>query len=153
MQVRRRLVTPGDEAFVKRLIVATVAEDLQAWAWPETLRTSLLEMQYRGRLQSIDVDSPTAEKSIILAGDDPVGWVVIDWAGACTNVVDIAILGQHRGAGIGGAVLREIIEESAGKPVALSVNITNRAARLYERLGFKRVGGDEVQHFLERLPD
>jgi ribosomal protein S18 acetylase RimI-like enzyme len=54
--------------------------------------------------------------------------------------------------GIGSAVLRELLAEAdgAGKTVTLNVNATNRAAALYERLGFRRTGGSEVQHYMER---
>jgi hypothetical protein len=34
----------------------------------------------------------------------------------------------------------------------LNVNINNRAVALYERLGFRRQGGTEVQHFMVREP-
>jgi ribosomal protein S18 acetylase RimI-like enzyme len=154
MKVARRTMTPEDEPFVRNLIITTVADELAAWAWPEALRAQLLEMQYKGRRQAIDDGYTDAERQIILLDEQPVGWVVVLTGEQDTHIIDIAIMPDQRGKGIGGTVLGEIIAASdcRGKSTRLSVNITNRAAHLYERLGFRRIGGDEVQHFLEKSP-
>jgi ribosomal protein S18 acetylase RimI-like enzyme len=152
--IRRRPATGDDEEFLRNLIVATVAEELQAWAWPEGMRAQLLDMQYRVRRTGVEQNYPEAERSIILAGDLPVGWLVVHKTAAEIHVVDIAVMPERRGSGIGTIVLEELLAESDrnGIPVRLSVNVTNPAARLYERLGFRRTGGNEVQHFMERKP-
>jgi ribosomal protein S18 acetylase RimI-like enzyme len=57
-----------------------------------------------------------------------------------------------RGMGIGAAAIQVILSSAAdaGKPVRLSVNPMNQGAiRLYERLGFRKIGEDEIQHFME----
>ena len=53
-------------------------------------------------------------------------------------LVDIALLPEHRNAGIGTALVKTVLSEaaSAGKPVVLHVEKFNRARFLYERLGF-----------------
>jgi ribosomal protein S18 acetylase RimI-like enzyme len=116
------------------------------------MRDPLLRMQYNGRQQSIRSGYPNAEHSVILLDGTPAGRIVIDRQEASIHLVDIAILAERRGVGIGSAVLRELLAEAdgAGKTVTLNVNATNRAAALYERLGFRRTGGSEVQHYMER---
>jgi len=54
----------------------------------------------------------------------------------------IEILPQWQGRGIGTCVIRSVLAEAAGrrKPVALQVLKVNPARRLYERLGFRKVG-------------
>jgi ribosomal protein S18 acetylase RimI-like enzyme len=152
MRVDLRPETPEDEPFLYRLITTTVAEELMAWAWDEKMREPLLRMQYNGRQQSIRAGHPNAEHSIIRLDGNPAGRIVIDRQDASIHLVDIAILAEHRGAGMGTAIIRELLVEAdrAGKPVTLNVNATNRAAGLYERLGFRRTGGSEVQHYMER---
>ena len=154
MLVTRRPLAPDDEPFVRSLILATVAEELRAWAWPEPMRSNLLEMQYRVRRQGVESTFPDAEKSIVMIDGQPAGWVVVSRTSDEIHLVDIAILAEWRGAGVGTTTLRELLAESdrAGKPIRLTVNVTNRAALLYERLGFRRTGGNQVQHFMERQP-
>jgi GNAT superfamily N-acetyltransferase len=55
----------------------------------------------------------------------------------------MAILPRHRGTGLGTALLGRLLERAQASGllgVSLSVQMANPAARLYERLGFERVG-------------
>ena len=56
-------------------------------------------------------------------------------------MIDIALLPDHRGRGIGARLLRDVLHEAtaAGLPVRLSVERSNPARSLYERLGFRTV--------------
>jgi len=58
---------------------------------------------------------------------------------ALMRIIDIALLPQFRGAGVGTRLLRDLLEEAAaqGATVALHVECHNPARRLYERLGFE----------------
>jgi ribosomal protein S18 acetylase RimI-like enzyme len=154
-QIVCRPVTAEDEPFLRHLIIATLAEELAAWAWPEAIRDQLLEMQYRIRRQGIDANYPGSDRSVIFTEGQPVGWIVVTWSAKDVHIVEIAVLPEQRGKGIGTRVLGDVITEAVhrGIPARLQVNVTNRAIGLYGRLGFVRTGGDEVQHFLERVPD
>jgi ribosomal protein S18 acetylase RimI-like enzyme len=65
-----------------------------------------------------------------------------------TPELGIAVLPEHRGRGIGSALLRRLIEiaTSSYDAVSLSVSSDNPAQRLYQRAGFERVGssGDSI---------
>ncbi len=81
------------------------------------------------------------------------GWIVVTTMPHEVRLVEIMVGAEFRGRGIGSAVIGEVLAsaESAGRPVRLHVNVTNIAAiRLYERLGFRRIDGDEVQHLMEK---
>jgi len=58
----------------------------------------------------------------------------------------IAVREDSRGHGIGARLMRALIAEAIARGVQLSLNVreTNPALRLYERLGFRRVPGQEV---------
>jgi ribosomal protein S18 acetylase RimI-like enzyme len=150
--IHRRPATEADEPVLRRLIMATLTEELAAWAWPEAIRGQLLEMQYRIRRQGIAANYAAAEISAIGVDEEPVGWIVAQRSDAELYIVDIAILPAWRCQGIGAAVLRDVLAETDRRRLRarLNVNINNRAVGLYERLGFRRQGGTEVQHFMVR---
>jgi len=54
----------------------------------------------------------------------------------------IAVLPAHRGCGVGSALIQRLLGMARGvyDAVSLSVSNDNPALRLYERLGFERVG-------------
>jgi ribosomal protein S18 acetylase RimI-like enzyme len=139
--VSLRPESPPDEPFIRRLMLATIADELGASAWPEPMRSHLLDIQYMVRRQ--------AAGQVIQANGEDAGWVVVKTMPHEVRLVEIMVLPELRGRGIGTAAIREILA-SAGKPVRLNVNVTNRAAiRLYERLGFRKVEHNEVQWLME----
>jgi ribosomal protein S18 acetylase RimI-like enzyme len=152
--VALRPESPRDEPFIRRLILETVAQELGADAWPEPMRSHLLEIQYAARRQSHSANYPEAASRVILADGSEAGWVVVTVLPHEVRLVEIMILAQQRGKGIGTAVIRGVLADAGaeGKPVRLHVNVTNHAAiRLYERLGFRRTAGNEVQHLMEAV--
>jgi len=78
----------------------------------------------------------------------------VDRSGDTTVLVDVALLAEHRGRGVGGALMGALLAEAqaACRAVRLHVSRTNPAARLYERLGFVRKGGDEMYAAMEWRP-
>ena len=145
---------PEDESFVRQLVVEFVMEDLAMRDWPEPMRNHLLDIQYRIRRQNIHRDPPRTSSRIVLLDDRPAGWLVLSDSEGVIHVVDIIVQTQHRGKGVGSAVLKGVLMESerAGKTVRLAVRSDNRAVRLYQRLGFATTGSDGLQHFMERRP-
>jgi ribosomal protein S18 acetylase RimI-like enzyme len=150
--IRTRTEAPEDESFVRRLIEDTVAGQLGAEAWPAELRSRILGMQYAARRQAMRSGYPEGESRILLVDGQPAGWLYAAALPGEIRLVEIMVAAQHRGRGIGTAVLGKLIRTArqAGKPLRLSVDVRNAGAiRLYERAGFHRTGGDAVQHFLE----
>jgi ribosomal protein S18 acetylase RimI-like enzyme len=144
----------GDEAFIRALILDTVAAELGAASWPAPLRSHLLGMQYQNR-RHIEGREPGDASRIILLEGEPVGWLYTVTAENEILLVEIMVREEHRGKGIGASVIRGLLTEAGrtGRPLRLRVNVTNeRAIRLYERLGFRRTGGDPVQHEMVARP-
>jgi ribosomal protein S18 acetylase RimI-like enzyme len=152
MTVILRLESPLDEPFLRRLILETIAGELGALEWPEPMRTHLLEVQYTVRRQSSRANFREAASQVIEVDGEAAGWVLVTTMPHEVRLVEIMVLAKLRGTGIGTAVIRRILATAAeaGKPVRLNVNITNqKAIALYERLGFSRIDGDDVQHVME----
>ncbi len=90
----------------------------------------------------------------MLVDGRPAGRLYVDRTAARIQIVDIALLPEHRDAGVGGRLLRQLLAEAAesGLPVSLHVTTHNPAQRLYARLGFVPLAGDEVYLEMVKLP-
>lgn len=150
MNLSLRPEQPADEPFLRRLIAATVAAELGAESWPEPMRTHLAGIQCDARRTAVRTHFPDGASYVVLVDGGEAGWLFLARSAEEVRVAEIMLASEHRGRGVGSAVLRQVLQDAGDTPVRLWVNVMNHdAVRFYERLGFRRVGGDEVQHFLE----
>ena len=151
MNVTLRPESSADQAFLRRLIVETVTLELGAEAWPEPMRSHLIGIQYTARLHSRRVEYPGAVSHIVQADGADAGWAVVHTTQDEVRLVDIMVLPELRGKGIGAAAIAQICATAADRPVRLEVNLMNSGARrLYERFGFRVTGQDDVQYLMEK---
>jgi ribosomal protein S18 acetylase RimI-like enzyme len=70
------------------------------------------------------------------------------------RLVDVALLPEHRGSGLGTALVSRVLAEAAdaGKPVTIHVERMNPAQRLYRRLGFTLLEDKGMYLLLEWRP-
>jgi ribosomal protein S18 acetylase RimI-like enzyme len=92
-----------------------------------------------------------AQFQIVLLDGAPIGRLYVDRRAAEIRIVDIALLPEHCGQGIGSHLLREILAEgqARGVPVTVHVERFNPALHLYERLGFRPVEDKGVYLLME----
>jgi ribosomal protein S18 acetylase RimI-like enzyme len=95
-----------------------------------------------------------AETSIVLLAGDPAGSLIVQHTAEGIRLVDIALLPEVRGRGIGRTLIQRLLERARvdGKPVRLQVTRGNPALRLYADLGFERIGESEIYFEMEWLP-
>lgn len=146
--VTLRPATADDEAFLFDLFASTREEFnfLEA-----AQRQALLRMQYDTRRFQYEEGYPQAEASIISLENLPAGRMLVNEGEDAITLIDIALLPQHRGSGIGTQLLQDLLKRAviARKPVELQVFKTNPAQHLYERLGFSLTG--EQSMYLEMI--
>ncbi|HEY3862471.1 MAG TPA: GNAT family N-acetyltransferase [Verrucomicrobiae bacterium] len=142
---------PEDELFLLEVYISTRKEEMEAVDWPPEMRTAFLRMQFHAQQRGQRADSPAAEFAIVMSAGQAIGRIVVDRAQHEFRLVDIALLPAWRGAGIGTALVQGLQREAAAakKRVQLSVLTNHRAARLYQRLGFAKTGGDGVRDRME----
>jgi len=147
-----RPVAPGDEPFLQRVFAGTRQEEMARLPLPAEQKAEFLRMQFAAQSRHFERSHPQAAYLLILLDAVPAGRLYLDRAPGEIRVLDIALLPEHRGAGIGTAVLQDVLREAegAGCRVTLQVARSNRARRLYERLGFVTTSEDEVYLALER---
>jgi ribosomal protein S18 acetylase RimI-like enzyme len=149
-----RPAVPPDESFLYRVYESARAEQLRLVDWDDDQKTALLRMQFVAQNASYRQRFPGAGYDVILNGGQPAGRLFLHRGTDEIRVVDIGLLPEHRNQGIGGALLKAVLDEAAeaGKPVRLHVESFNRAVRLYERLGFASIGTDGAHIEMEYLP-
>lgn len=147
MRIRRRPATPADDAFLRTVYASTREHELAAVSWDPAQRDAFLRMQYDVRERA----HRDGRVEVILADDVPAGRLHLDHRAAEVRVVDIALLGEFRGRGVGRTVLREVLADAGarGARVTLHVAHDNRARTLYERLGFCEIARSELDALME----
>jgi ribosomal protein S18 acetylase RimI-like enzyme len=152
--VSLRPVRDDDEAFLYQVFAATREEELAPLDWDDAQKTAFLRMQYMAQHRSYRPTFPDADYLVILRDGRPAGRFYLHRGANEFHVIDIALLPEHRRVGIGSNLLRDLLAEAdqAGLPVRLHVEHNNPARRLYERLGFTRIGDTGVYFHMERTP-
>ncbi len=154
LEVSCRPEQPEDEAFLFALYSSTRQEELQALGWDDTMRDAFLRMQFQAMRRGYRSMFPRAEFSIILAGEEPAGRTVINRAQEEIRLVDISLLHQYRGRGIGTGILSNLLAEAlrTGLPLRLSAMKASRALDWYRRKGFHQMGESGPYVHLEASP-
>ena len=136
------------------MYASTRAEELAVVPWDDAQKDAFLRMQFDAQDAWWRENYAEASFDVILADGEPAGRLYVHRGPSEIRIVDIALLPEHRGGGIGTSLLRELFTEAdeSGKSVTIHVERMNPALRLYERLGFAVAEDKGVYLFLERPP-
>jgi ribosomal protein S18 acetylase RimI-like enzyme len=149
-----RPIAPDDEAFLYRVYAGTRMEELAVTGWDEAQKELFLRMQFNAQHRYYQQTFPGASFQVIAWEDQPAGRLYVDRRADEISIIDIALLPDYRGRGIGSVLLTEVMAEAsaARKPVRIYVERFNRALRWYERLGFRTIGDTGVYFHMEWMP-
>jgi ribosomal protein S18 acetylase RimI-like enzyme len=149
-----RRVTAADEGFLRHLDASTHADEMAALPLSDAQKAAFLDMQFRARQAGYRTQCPEAEDWLLLEDERPVGRLCVDRRTVEIHIVDIALLPECRGRGLGTALLSELHSGAAeaGLPLRLHVAAASPARRLYERLGFVAVRQEGLHLLMESVP-
>lgn len=139
-----RAATPADQDFLLTVFASTRSDELAALALDAKQAEFFIRMQFNAQQQSYSACYPAAKNSIIFLADRSIGRILVDGTDDGLLLVDISILPEYRNLGIGTCLIRDLLTEAAaaGQAVRLHVFKSNRAVRLYQRLGFSTIADD-----------
>lgn len=149
--VTRRPLTPDDAELSFRVYAGTRTEELAVTDWDDARKEAFLRQQWSAQTEYYRENYPGAEFLVLEHDGCAVGRLFLHRRPREIRLVDIALLPEHRGRGLGRTVLLEVLDEArrAGKAVRIHVERFNPALRLYERLGFRVLEDRGVYLFLE----
>ena len=136
-----RPITPEDDSFLAGLYASTRAEELAVTGWSDEEKAVFCRRQFDAQSAHYRENYPGASLQIIERAGKPIGRLYLAHWKREIRIMDIALMPEHRGAGIGAQLLRELQDEAraAGKSLSIHVERFNPALRLYERLGFRQI--------------
>jgi len=154
MKAQLRPALPNDRDFLFRLYASTRMQEIGGFGWSAAQQEAFLRMQFNAQQHWYQATYSTAENQIIQKDDEPIGRMIVQREAALWRLVDISLLPEHRGQGIGGELIGALIKDcmAAGAMLQLQVVNTNPAQRLYERLGFIKTGQDQIYTQMELRP-
>jgi ribosomal protein S18 acetylase RimI-like enzyme len=149
-----RPIRPEDRDVLRRIYASTRAEELAQVDWTDAQKDAFLTMQFDAQHAYYQENYPRAAFDLILLDGQPIGRLYLDQWDDQIRIVDIALLPQQRGQGIGTALLRAILDRGRqlALPVTIHVERFNPALRLYDRLGFRTIEDKGVYLLMEWSP-
>lgn len=149
-----RPATDSDYAFMRFLYGSTREEEMRQFPFSEEQKAAFLDQQFGAQYEHYRIHYPTCERNIIERDGKAVGRLWIDEWRDQIRLVDIALLPEARGTGIGTNLLRDVLQRgaAAGKPVTIHVEGFNPALRLYQRLGFQQVDTNGMYYLMKWTP-
>lgn len=145
----------NDLDFLRELYASTRREELAPTGWPQEQIEAFLTQQFEAQHSYYTENFSSTDFDLILSGDNiPIGRLYLDEREDEFRIVDIALLPEARRKGIGGAILKTIIDRAfaVDKAVSIHVEQNNPAMNLYKRLGFQLVEEQGVYHLMEIVP-
>jgi ribosomal protein S18 acetylase RimI-like enzyme len=152
--VSLRPTTDADRGFLYAVYASTRMDELAPLQWDDAAVQSFLTMQFNAQDHHYRTCYDTAQFLIVVVDGQPAGRLYVARRPKELLLMEIALLPAYRSAGIGTALIRDLMEEarSTGRIMRLHVEPFNPALRLYQRLGFSKVSEAGVYWLMEWIP-
>jgi GNAT superfamily N-acetyltransferase len=144
-----------DLDFLRLLYASTRAEELAPVPWSPEQKEAFCAQQFAAQRVWYRDRYPGATFEVIEVEGRPVGRLYLERRAEEIRLMDVSLVPEARGRGIGSALLGGLIgaARSAGLPLTVHVERENRALALYLRLGFRVRDDRGVYLFLDWRPE
>jgi len=149
-----RPATDDDLPHLAQTYFSTRLEEVAQTRWPAADQVRFLNHQFDAQHRHYRAHYPNAEWLVVERAGTAIGRLYIEEWEREIRLIDIALLPNARGGGIGQALIEDLLEDAAAKGKALSIHVErmNPAMRLYLRLGFVKVDEHGVYELMEWRP-
>lgn len=140
--------TDDDLPFLIRLYASTREAELAITGWSLEEKQAFVLNQFQAQRHHYRTYIPDCRFDVLECQGEPFGRLYLAPGPTRLNIVDIALLPEWCGRGIGTSILHAVMEtaEQSGCGVVIFVEKYNPALRLYRRLSFAEVQ-DVGMHF------
>lgn len=152
--VTLRPVTDGDREFLFRLYASTRAGEKALTGWGDEQWEEFVRMQFQLQHAWYMQNYLHSSFNVVISTDTPAGRFYVNRMPGEIRIVDISLLPEYRGRGIGEGLMSDVLREGDERsvPVSLHVESNNPALTLYRRLGFQEEHFTGVCYFMKRRP-
>jgi GNAT superfamily N-acetyltransferase len=142
MTIRLRPETEADLPFLLSVYASTREAEMAAVPWTLEQKDSFVASQFSAQRKHYREHYAESQFDIVLVDDVPAGRLYVYRGPREIRIVDISLLAQFRGQGVGRGLLEGLQAEAreTGSILGIHVERYNPALRLYERLGFRAAG-------------
>lgn len=149
--IKLRSVTPADREILLTVYAASRSIELSMLPWNDGQKRMFVEHQYDAQTSYYTEKYPVATHDIILSDGAAAGRIYVDRRTDELAILDIAVLTEFRGQGIGTTAIKRLQAEAAatGRFVRVFVEVFNPSQKLFEELGFTVVADDGVNRRFE----
>jgi ribosomal protein S18 acetylase RimI-like enzyme len=144
--------TDTDVDFLMRLYASTREADLALLPLTPQQKAAFVAQQFFAQRAYYRGYGDSCAFIVIERHGEPVGRLYLNAEPSRLQLVDITLSPERRGEGLGAALLQALHAQTGGKPLGAFVAKTNRAQRLYQRLGFVEIADDGVYLEIEWPP-
>lgn len=147
-----RPVAAQDKAFLYRVYASTRLPEMAVTGWSEPQIQAFLQMQFEWQHAQYLQNYPGASFDVILIDNTPAGRFYVDRTKGDLRIIDIALLPEFRGRGIGGRIMHGLIGEADAKGLGVSLHVekNNPVREFYKRLGFEEKEFRGIYCYMEK---
>lgn len=148
--VSLRGLCENDLPFLKQLY-RTTRPDIASADLPNEHKALLMDQQFAAQHQHYQNVFPDGEFAVIEQEGSAIGRMYVAENTTEIRLIDIALIPERRGQGIGRALISALQKRAAESklPLRLRVEPYNPALQLYQRLGFATIADEQVNWHME----
>lgn len=150
-----KAITNKDLPFLYGVYRSTRLDELKPANFSKKALEDFLQMQFNLQHTQYMKNYENPSFDLIIINDStPVGRLYVNRVEAEIRIIDIALLTEYRRKGIGGKLMRNLINESEEKKISLSLHVehNNPVLDFYKEIGFRGIEDRGVYLFMKRRP-
>ena len=141
-----RPVTADDREFLLRVYECSREIELSMVPWDAATRRAFVEHQFDAQSSYYSSEYQDPVHHVIKLADEPVGRLYVNRTDTEIAILDITVLSQYRGRGIGSSIVGDLLDEArrSDKSVQVYAETFNPSQEFFTKRGFKIENNDGV---------